>query len=99
MSCLLSSASFRTITPLWHAKEANKDHFQAEGIIVGWELYLKSEDEYIFSSHDITTTTPKVDFLDYSLGDRITTLARKFLKLNIFFFFFFCDLQYKPHNR
>ncbi|OBZ90800.1 hypothetical protein A0J61_01156 [Choanephora cucurbitarum] len=80
LTCLLSSASFRSITPLWHAKETKVDHFQVEGIIVGWELYQKRNNkEQLILSDEYTqlssNTLPKVDFLDYSLGDRITTLA------------------------
>lgn len=91
MSSLLSSTSFRSIEPLWHAKETKNDHFQVEGIITGWELHLKSiePDQFVlsdeYSSSQVVlvngdsqySNETKVDFLDYSLGERITTIARK----------------------
>ncbi|KAI8992086.1 hypothetical protein BDF20DRAFT_904391 [Mycotypha africana] len=40
LSSLLSSSSFRSIIPLWHAKETKSDQFQAEGVIIGWKLHL-----------------------------------------------------------
>jgi hypothetical protein len=89
MASLLSSASFRSIVPLWHAKETKNDHFQIEGMITGWELHLRSSEEYQFVLSDEYTSQSqlgdsnpaeeKVNFMDYSLGERITTVARKVL--------------------
>jgi hypothetical protein len=75
LNCLLSSSSFRSITPLWHVKEKKNDHFQVEGIIVGWDLYLKSKERVLSDEYASKIAAP-IDFMDYSLGDRITTLAR-----------------------
>ncbi|KAI9482870.1 MAG: hypothetical protein EXX96DRAFT_605969 [Benjaminiella poitrasii] len=80
LSCLLTSTSFRSIVPLWHAKETENDQFQVEGTIVGWELYLKSsEDQFVFCDEYTRESTKsiisKVDFMDYSLSARIITRA------------------------
>jgi hypothetical protein len=84
LSSLLSSPSFRLITPLWHAKETKNDHFQIEGIITGWELHLNSIDHEQFvlsdvysSSQTLNAASIDVDFMDLSIGDRITAAARK----------------------
>lgn len=82
LNCLLSSSCFRSITPLWHVKEKKNDHFQVEGIIVGWELYLRSKDRVLCDEYTSNASSvPKLDFLDYSLGDRITTIARTLFKI------------------
>ncbi|CEP10548.1 hypothetical protein [Parasitella parasitica] len=73
LNCLISSTKFRSIVPLWHAKENQSDLFQAEGMIVGWELYLNSGQQPVLSS--TCPQSSKIDFLDYSLSDRITTAA------------------------
>ncbi|KAI7903876.1 uncharacterized protein BX663DRAFT_505541 [Cokeromyces recurvatus] len=80
LSCLLSSTAIRSIVPLWHAKEIGNDHFQVEGIIIGWELHLKAEKDQIALTDEYTQkssnyTAPKIDFSDYSLGSRIITSA------------------------
>lgn len=85
LNCLLSSTDFRSITPLWYVKEKKCDDFQVEGIIVGWELHLRSKDRDQFVLSDEYTSDassgPKLNFMDYSLGDRITTIARTFSKI------------------
>jgi hypothetical protein len=69
--------------------ESNNGNIQVEGIIVGWELHLNSEDQFVlsddYSQPPMKSTEQKVDFLDYSLGDRITTLARKFNLVRAFY--------------
>jgi hypothetical protein len=52
------------------------DHFQVEGIITGWEFYLKTQAQFVLSSSNKTTNTD-IDFMDLSIGDRITATARK----------------------
>ncbi|KAL7310658.1 hypothetical protein PS15m_010129 [Mucor circinelloides] len=75
LSCLITSTSFRSIIPLWHAKENKMDHFQAEGMIVGWELFLNSGQKGQSVLSNTCSQSSKIDFLDYSLSDRITTSA------------------------
>ncbi|GAN02079.1 hypothetical protein MAM1_0016c01519 [Mucor ambiguus] len=75
LSCLITSTSFRSIIPLWHAKENKVDHFQAEGMIVGWELFLNSGQKGQSVLSNTCSESSKIDFLDYSLSDRITTSA------------------------
>ncbi|CAO3650509.1 unnamed protein product [Mucor hiemalis] len=83
LSALLSSPIFRSITPLWHAKETKMDHFQVEGTIIGWELHLpsKNEDQFVlsdvYSSNSSTSNAAlnDVDFMDVSLGRCITVAA------------------------
>lgn len=77
LSCLITSTSFRAIIPLWHAKENKMDHFQAEGMIVGWDLFLNSGQKGQSVLSNTCSQSSEIDFLDYSLSDRITTSARK----------------------
>ena len=77
LSCLITSTGFRAITPLWHAKENKVDHFQAEGMIVGWDLFLISGQKGQSVLSNTCSQSSEIDFLDYSLSDRITTSARK----------------------
>lgn len=53
------------------------DHFQAEGMIVGWELFLISGQKGQSVLSNTCSQSSNIDFLDYSLSDRITTFARK----------------------
>jgi hypothetical protein len=76
LSSLLTNNAFRNVIPLWYAKETKEDHFQIEGTITGWEFYLKSSvDQFVLSSNQ--NTSIDIDFMDLSIGDRITTTARK----------------------
>ncbi|KAK4512722.1 Heat shock protein ssb1 [Mucor velutinosus] len=75
LSCLITSSSFRSTIPLWHAKENKMDHFQAEGMIVGWELFLNSGQKGQSVLSNTCSQSTEIDFLDYSLSDRITTSA------------------------
>ncbi|CAO3640619.1 unnamed protein product [Mucor fragilis] len=75
LSCLITSTSFRAIIPLWHAKENKMDHFQAEGMIVGWDLFLNSGQKGQSVLSNTCSQSSEIDFLDYSLSDRITTSA------------------------
>ncbi|KAI8647937.1 hypothetical protein BD408DRAFT_449028 [Parasitella parasitica] len=59
LNCLISSTNFRSTIPLWHAKENKTDHFQAEGMIVGWELYLNSGQQPVLSSTYATCLLPR----------------------------------------
>ena len=78
LGSLLSSPSFRSIIPLWHAKEAFSDHFQINGVITGWELHIKSREGFVLSDeYSKTGASNEIDLTEYSLGERITTSARK----------------------
>ncbi|KAG2235367.1 hypothetical protein INT48_004986 [Thamnidium elegans] len=74
LSSLLTSHEFCNIVPLWHSKEMKMDHFQVEGTITGWEFYLKTQAQFVLSSNNTTTNTD-IDFMDLSIGDRITATA------------------------
>lgn len=76
LSSLLTSHEFRNIIPLWYSKEMKMDHFQVEGTITGWEFYLKTQAQFVLSSSNTRPNTD-IDFMDLSIGDRITTIARK----------------------
>lgn len=79
LSSLLTSSPLRSIVPLWHAKEIKEDHFQIEVTVIGWEFYAKSSmEQFVLSSSD-SNQTAQVDFLELSIGDRITTISRKYL--------------------
>ncbi|GAA5801785.1 hypothetical protein HPULCUR_007238 [Helicostylum pulchrum] len=77
LSSLLTSHEFRNIIPLWHSKEIKMDHFQVEGSITGWEFYLKTQAQFVLSSSSSSSTEPNtdIDFMDLSIGDRITATA------------------------
>lgn len=77
LSSLLTSHEFRNIIPLWHSREMKLDHFQVEGTITGWEFYLKTQAQFVLSSSSNTRPNADIDFMDLSIGDRITTIARK----------------------
>lgn len=79
LNSLLSSTPLRNIIPLWHAKETREDHFQIECTIIGWEFYANSSmNQFVLSSHQ--TSNHQEDFMDLSIGDRITALSRKYIK-------------------
>ncbi|KAI7896843.1 uncharacterized protein EV154DRAFT_490978 [Mucor mucedo] len=76
LNSLLTSNSLRSIVPLWHAKETKEDHFQIECTIIGWELYIESSmDQFVLSSNQTTSSSNQVDFMELSIGDRITALS------------------------
>ncbi|KAI8874997.1 hypothetical protein K501DRAFT_203510, partial [Backusella circina FSU 941] len=63
LSSLLSSSSFRVFSTIYDAKKKKRDHFQAEVMITGWELHIKSSDPRFVLSDEYTQIQDSADLI------------------------------------